>query len=215
MMPVMDGLETTRRLKEEPSTSHIPVLLLTACSMEEQQVMGFESGADAYVAKPFSDTLLTARIKSLLVNRRRLAEAFRGGAETPQTTKGEERTHTDLTDSPDGLSKIDSEFYARSIAVIDEGLGNPDLTVDDIAASMGLGRTQFYRKIKALTNYSPVEILRNRRLARARQLIISSEKTISEIGYEVGFSSPAYFGKCFRERYNETPSELRERLRGK
>lgn len=92
-------------------------------------------------------------------------------------------------------------------------MGDPDLSVDGLAARMGLGRTQFYRKIKALTNYSPVELLRNIRLAKARKLLTATDKSVSEIAYEVGFSSPAYFGKCFKDRYNETPGDVRDGLK--
>ena len=92
-------------------------------------------------------------------------------------------------------------------------MANQDLTVDNIAQRMGLGRTQFYRKIKALTNYSPVELLRNMRLAKARTLLTATDKSVSEIAYEVGFSTPAYFGKCYKDRYNETPTDIRERLK--
>ena len=94
-------------------------------------------------------------------------------------------------------------------------MGNSDLNVDSLAAKMGLGRSQFYRKIKALTNYSPVELLRNLRLKRSRELLLTSDKSISEIAYEVGFSAPAYFTRCYRETFGETPTELREKMNNK
>ncbi|MDE6866621.1 MAG: helix-turn-helix transcriptional regulator, partial [Muribaculaceae bacterium] len=110
------------------------------------------------------------------------------------------------------VGPVDNEFYNRFLEKVKAEMGNPDLNVDGLASEMGLGRSQFYRKIKALTNYSPVELLRRLRLQRARDLVTTSEKSISEIAYEVGFSTPAYFTKCFRDAYGETPTELREKL---
>lgn len=107
---------------------------------------------------------------------------------------------------------IDNEFYNRFLVIFREGMGNPELNVDMIASQMGLERSQFYRKIKSLTNYAPVELMRRLRLQRGRELIISTEKTISEISYEIGFSTPAYFTKCYRDAYGETPSQARDKL---
>lgn len=107
---------------------------------------------------------------------------------------------------------IDSEFYNRFLKILNEGMGNQDLNVDTIASRMGLERSQFYRKIKALTNYAPVELIRRLRLQRGRELLIKTEKTIGEIAYEIGFSTPAYFTKCYRDAYGETPSQVRNKL---
>lgn len=210
MMPVMDGLECCRRLKAEQATSHIPVLMLTACSMDEQRIQGYECGADGYLSKPFNTDVLLARCRSLIENRRRIKSLW------PSNTKAQKSVQSDAPDrksmSDLGVNDIDSEFYARFCSIIDAEMSNQDLSVDGIASGMGLGRSQFYRKIKALTNYSPVELLRNMRLAKARTLLTSTEKSVAEIAYEVGFSTPAYFGKCYKDRYNETPTEIRERL---
>ncbi|WP_290054724.1 helix-turn-helix transcriptional regulator [uncultured Muribaculum sp.] len=110
------------------------------------------------------------------------------------------------------VNDVDSEFYSKVLDIMKKEMGNPDLNVDSLASMMGLGRSQFYRKIKALTNYSPVELLRNLRLKQAREMLTTTEKTIGEIAYEVGFSSPAYFTRCYREAFDETPTELRERI---
>ncbi len=208
MMPVMDGMECCRRIKEEISTSHIPVLMLTACSMDEQRVQGYESGADGYVAKPFSSAVLKARCKSLIENRRRIKNLWGGKNAAPQTPADGNRP------APTG-QEVEDEFYARFVAIVSEKMGDPDLNVDALASEMGLGRSQFYRKIKALTNYSPVELLRRLRLKRSRDLLSTTQKSVSEIAYEVGFSTPAYFTRCYREAYGETPTELRERLGAK
>lgn len=217
MMPVMDGLECCRLIKEEVSTSHIPVLMLTACSMDEQRVQGYESGADGYVSKPFNTAVLRSRIDSLIANRRRIKElwgntiAMPAASATPDAApSGGSRAK--LPSNTGSSTDIDSDFYNRFLEIVSAEMGDSDLNVDSLAGKMGLGRSQFYRKIKALTNYSPVELLRNLRLKRARDLLTTTEKTVSEIAYEVGFSTPAYFTRCFREVYSETPTDLRDRL---
>ncbi len=213
MMPVMDGLECCRRIKDEISTSHIPVLLLTACSMDEQRAQGYESGADAYVAKPFNTAVLKSRCKNLIENRRRIKNLWANSG-TPLAPSPQEnaRPATIPAPAPTAGSDIENEFYARFLEIVSAEMGNPELNVDQLASKMGLGRSQFYRKIKALTNYTPVELLRNLRLKRSRELLATTQKTISEIAYEVGFSAPAYFTRCYKESFGETPSELRERL---
>lgn len=202
MMPVMDGLECCRLIKEEVSTSHIPVLMLTACSMDEQRIQGYESGADAYLAKPFNARMLRMRCRNLIDNRKRIRQLWNSHL-TQQTSTG--RPAIPVND-------IDSEFYLRFLDIVKEEMGNPDINIDGIAARLGIGRSQFYRKIKSLTNFSPVELLRKLRLEKARELLTGTEKNISEIAYEVGFSAPAYFTRVYREMFGETPSDLRERL---
>lgn len=206
MMPGMDGLECCRRLKEETSTSHIPVLMLTACSRDEERVLGYESGADGYLSKPFSTEVLRSRASSLVANRRRIKEVWN----VPEITRNQD-IHEGRNVRP-GEKDIDSEFYERFLTLFESKMGIPDISVESLASDMGLERTQFYRKIKSLTNYSPVELMRNLRLRKARVLISTTDKTISEIGYEVGFSTPAYFTKCYREMFGETPSETRNSM---
>lgn len=206
MMPVMDGLECCRRLKEEVTTSHIPVLMLTACSMDEQRVQGYESGADGYLAKPFSNAVLQSRCASLISNRKRIREIWESTrtVSVKATEKARPAKETSMTD-------LDNDFYNRFLEIFRAEMGNQNTSVDSIAAKMGFERSQFYRKIKALTNYSPVELMRTLRLKHARYLLATTDKTISEIAYETGFSTPAYFTKCYRDAYGETPSELRNR----
>ena len=208
MMPVMDGLECCRQLKSEISTSHIPVLLLTACAMDEQRVEGYDSGADGYLSKPFNEAVLKSRCRSLVANRKRIHDLWSGA----DTAAPAESTPRKNAPSGSGGADIDNDFYSRFIDVFQRRMGEAELSVDALAAEMGLGRSQLYRKIKALTNYSPVELMRSLRLRQARSLLTSTDKTISEIAYEVGFSSPAYFTKCYKDAYGETPTELRDRL---
>lgn len=207
MMPVMDGLECCRRIKEELSTSHIPVLLLTACSLDEHRVQGYDSGADGYLSKPFSGIVLLSRIASLIANRRIIRNLW-GSHEPARDGDLSVPLMVERKVSQDS----ENEFYGKFLAIVDREMGNPDLSVDRLAEEMGLGRSQFYRKIKAITNFSPVELLRNLRLKKARSLLSSTDRSISEIAYEVGFSTPAYFSKCYRDAFGETPSDLRNRL---
>lgn len=209
MMPVMDGLECCRSIKEELSTSHIPVIMLTACSMDEQKVQGFESGADGYIAKPFNTAVLKAQLKNMVENRRRIKNLWAGSTPLPEPAKETVRSEEKLKKS---ALPIDNEFYMKFINLVNKNMSDPDLSVDWLASELGLARSQFYRKIKALTNFSPVELIRTMRLKEARRLLTTTERSVSEVGFDVGFSSAAYFTKCFHEEYGETPSQLRERL---
>lgn len=205
MMPGMDGMECCRRLKDEVTTSHIPVLMLTACSMDEQRVEGYESGADGYLSKPFSGSVLAARCKSLIDNRKRIKELL---------SSGDSPAPLPVAEAKPRPGDIDNDFYNRFLTIFDKEMANADLSVDVLASKMGLERTQFYRKIKALTNYSPVELIRNLRLKHARRMLTSTDKSVSEIAYDCGFSTPAYFTRCFRDAYGQTPSDLRNSLNG-
>lgn len=195
MMPAMDGLECCRQLKSELQTSHIPVMLLTACSLDEQRIAGFECGADSYIAKPFNSKLLLARLRNLIANHHRLQQFF-----------GDKTT---LSKEP--VSEIDKGFADRFRRLIEENMSDSELSVEELGSKMGMSRVQLYRKIKALTNYSPVELLRIARLKKAASLLASSEKTISEITYEVGFTSPSYFTKCYKEYFGESPTDFLKR----
>lgn len=206
MMPVMDGLECCRRIKEEVSTSHIPVLMLTACSLDEQRVEGYESGADGYLPKPFNSSVLKSRCVSLIANRKRIKDLWQSGP-FPVTSDRRPKAIESL-----GTTDVDSDFYRRFLDILMKEIGNQDLNVDMIASKMGLERSQFYRKIKSLTNYAPVELIRRLRLQRGRELLLTTDRTVAEIAYETGFSTPAYFTKCYRDAYGETPSQARANL---
>ena len=195
MMPVMDGLECCRKLKTELQTSHIPVMLLTACSLDEQRIQGFECGADSYISKPFNSKLLLVRLRNLMDNHKRLKQFF-----------GDKTT---LSKEP--VSDVDKGFVDRFRELIEENLADSELSVEDLGSKMGLSRVQLYRKIKALTNYSPNELVRIARLKKAASLLASSEKTISEITYEAGFTSPSYFTKCYKDYFGESPTDFLKR----
>lgn len=195
MMPVMDGLEFTKRLKKDTATSHIPVVLLTARSLSEQRKEGYDTGADSYITKPFSGQVLLSRIENLLRSRIMLRSVFAGDK---QETEEEEK-----------LNEADKTFVGRLRTAIQENLGDSDFSVERLGEEIGLSRVQLYRKMKALTGQTPVELLRKARLTKARQLLEKTEKSVSEIAYEVGFTSPSYFNKCFKDEFDINPSSLR------
>lgn len=195
MMPVMDGLEFTKRLKEDTATSHIPVVLLTARSLSEQRKEGYDTGADSYITKPFSGQVLLSRIENLMRSRIMLRSVFAGDK---QETEEEEK-----------LNEADKTFVGRLRTAIQENLGDSDFSVERLGEEIGLSRVQLYRKVKALTGQTPVELLRKARLTKARQLLEKTEKSVSEIAYEVGFTSPSYFNKCFKDEFDINPSSLR------
>lgn len=212
MMPVMDGLECTRRIKSEVSTSHIPVLLLTACTMDEQRVQGYDSGADGYLSKPFNSAVLKAKCASLIANRKRIKELWKSQSGIISKEQTEKSVSPEVSSRQLPTTDIDSDFYNRFLEIFTKDMGNADINVDTLARRMGLERSQFYRKIKALTNYSPVELMRRLRLEHARKMILSTDKSISEIAYDTGFSTPAYFTKCYRDAFGETPTDARTNL---
>lgn len=197
MMPVMDGMECCRRLKSEVQTSHIPVMMLTAYAVDEQKIKGYECGADSYISKPFSARLLTVRLRNLIENRRRLQSLFA------------DISNVSLQKTP--VAEVDKGFLEKLHRLIEERLSDPDLSVEELGEQIGLSRVQLYRKTKALCGYSPNELLRIARLKKAASLLASTEKTISEITYEVGFSSPSYFTKCYKEYFGENPTAVLKR----
>ena len=197
MMPVMDGLEFTRQLKQNMATSHIPVILLTACSLSEQREEGYDTGADSYLTKPFSGSVLLSRVDNLLRNRTMLRSLFSGD-------KKEEAAE-------EQLSSRDQTFIGRLRDSIRQNMGDSDFTVERLGEELGLSRVQLYRKVKALTGQTPVDLLKKARLERARLLVVKTDKSISEIAYEVGFTAPSYFNKCFKDEFGVSPGVLRER----
>ena len=201
MMPVMDGLEFTRRLKADTATSHIPVILLTARSLSEQREEGYGTGADSYLTKPFTGSLLLARIDNLIHSRTLLRSLFSGNSK-------EEEKEEEM------LGAQDQTFVTRLREVIRDNMGDSDFSVERIGEEIGLSRVQLYRKVKALTGQTPVELLRKARLERSRRLIEKTEKSVSEIAYEVGFTSPSYFNKCFKDEFGISPGVMREKTQG-
>ena len=197
MMPVMDGLEFTQQLKTNTATSHIPVIMLTAKNLEEHRAEGYEQGADSYITKPFHSKVLLARVENLLHQRAHLRQLFAQGA-----AEGKE------TEEVSRLDDRDKAFVKQLHDIIKSNMGNSDFGVEDIGAEIGLSRVQLYRKVKAITGSSVVDLLRKARLAKARRLLEANSMNISEVAYEVGFSSPSYFTKCFKDEYGMLPGDV-------
>lgn len=198
MMPVMDGLEFTKQLKTNTATSHIPVIMLTAKNLEEHRAEGYEQGADSYITKPFHSKVLLARVENLLHQRAHLRQLFAQGAAEGKETEEEVSR----------LDDRDKAFVKQLHDIIKSNMGNSDFGVEDIGAEIGLSRVQLYRKVKAITGSSVVDLLRKARLAKARRLLEANSMNISEVAYEVGFSSPSYFTKCFKDEYGMLPGDV-------
>ena len=194
MMPVMDGLEFCRLMKDDVSTCHIPIILLTARTLDEQRAEAYSTGADSYITKPFSAETLEARVSNLLKNRSQLRLIFSGSQQEQQ--------------EQEALGDKDQSFIKQLRKVIKSHIPDADYSVEDLGDEMGLSRVQLYRKVKALTGYSVVDLLRKARLAKAKHLLETTDMNISEVAYEVGFTTPSYFTKRFKEEYGIKPGEV-------
>ena len=196
MMPVMDGLEFTKQLKTNTATSHIPVIMLTAKNLEEHRAEGYEHGADSYITKPFHSKVLLARIENLLRQRQLLKNLYQG---TKEAEKEISEAH---------LEDRDKQFLKQLQAIIQKNLSDSEFGVENMGQQIGLSRVQLYRKVKAMTGSSVVDLLRKARLAKARRLLETRSMSVSEVAYEVGFSAPSYFTKCFKEEYGMLPGDV-------
>jgi len=193
MMPEMDGYELCQRLKSDPMICHIPVILITAKAEIDDKIEGLYSGADDYIFKPFNMTELLARIRNLIKQRKNLQKRFR---EEIVVQPGE------IT-----VTSVDKLFLQRTISTIGEHIGDPEFETHILADYLGMSRMNLYRKLKALTGQTPSQFICTIRLKRAMQLIKKHSGNITEIAYEVGFSSSSYFTKCFKEEFGTAPSE--------
>lgn len=196
MMPIMDGIELCKEIKSDLQTSHIPLLLLTARSTDTDKLKGINSGADAFLGKPIDMPLLRSTLNQLLTSRQILINKFSSGkVETNQ-------------DSPKKITSLDNAFIKKMVNYINENISESELTVESLASHFFLSRSQLYRKTKALTGIPVNELIRKIRLEKAIELIKAGDGNISEISFKVGFSSPSYFAKCFKEEYGKPPTEV-------
>jgi len=193
MMPEMDGLELTRQLKNDLKTCHIPIILLTAKSTLEQRLEGLEEGADSYIPKPFSREHLQIRVRKLLELRNKIHERY--------------KSQYFIDDEQGDLSRLDKQFLNKISKIVKENLQKEEFTVEELGELIGLSRVQTYRKIKKLTGMSASEYVRLIKLKVSLELIKNSGKSISEISYEAGFSSPSYFAQCFKKQFGISPSD--------
>lgn len=202
MMPVMDGLEMTRRIKADMGICHIPVLLLTAKSRQEQIAEGFDCGADEYLTKPFNSKVLIARINNMIASQKRIQQKIQESTRLHNSQKYDESNNL----NSGNLSEKDNSFLMRLQTIIQNNLGDSNFNVEKIGLEIGLSRIQLYRKVKALTGFPVVELLRMARLAKAKELLDTTDMTVQEVCYNVGFSSPSYFAKCYKDEYGISPS---------
>ena len=206
MMPVMDGLECCKQIKNNECTSHVPVIMLTACSLDEQRVNGLQSGAEAYLAKPFNSSVLLAQIDTLLKNRLRV-NICRRSKEAEVDEASDQRQAVEQHTPERTLSRYDRGFLQKMRDYIEENYSDEDFNVEKLAEKMCLSRAQLYRKCKALTGFTPVEIIRNTRLEHAREMLLDGYDQISYISAAVGIPNAAYFAKCYKAYFGDYPSD--------
>jgi signal transduction histidine kinase/ligand-binding sensor domain-containing protein/DNA-binding response OmpR family regulator len=197
MMPVMNGIELSKKIKTDPRTSHIPVILLTAMDGEEIELEGFRAGTNDYVTKPFTFEILASRIRNMLNLREQLRKKFQQQVEIEPA---------EITVTP-----VDEEFLKQAFAAVEKNMDNGEYGVEELSRDLFMGRAALYKKILALTGKTPIEFIRIMRLKRAAQLLRQSQKTIAEIAYEVGFNSPKIFAKHFKEEFGDTPSQYQSK----
>jgi signal transduction histidine kinase/ligand-binding sensor domain-containing protein/DNA-binding response OmpR family regulator len=192
MMPEMNGIELCKKIKSDTRVSHTPVILLTARSAEEQELEGFESGANDYITKPFNFEILISRIRNLVQQREKLHKKFAGqiGVKASELT----------------ITSLDEKFIQKAIACVEQHISDPEFSVEDLAHELGISRAHFYKKVMTLTGKSPLEFMRMIRLQQAAQLLKKSQLTVAEIAYKVGFNSPKNFARYFRHEYKVLPS---------
>lgn len=196
MMPIMDGFELCERIKNDLKTSHIPLLMITAKGLQIDKVKGIDSGADIYLNKPFNMKVLKSHLKQLITSRQILFEKYFN-----------DNTNVFVSDN---ITSMDKEFINTVLTYINENITDEKLNVENLARELLLSRSKLYRKIKALTGDTANEFIRKVRLEKAKKLIENSEYSISEISYKVGFSSPSYFTKCFRDYFEVLPTEIKD-----
>ena len=192
MMPEMNGIELCKNVKNDVHTSHIPVILLTARTAEEQKIEGFESGANDYITKPFSFEILQSRIKNLLTERESSQKKF--------------QKHFDVKASDIEITSLDEKLIKKAIELVEQNITESDFSVENLSHELGMSRVHLYKKLLSLTGKSPLDFIKSIRLQQAAQLLEKSQLNVSEVAYKVGFNNPKYFAKCFKEEYKMLPS---------
>ena len=201
MMPEMDGFEMCRQAKNDIETSHIPIILLTARSLEEDRIEGYDTGADEYLSKPFNINVLKARIKNLLEARKRAKERFAS-------------IGTILPSSEITTNSIDEAFLDKTTKIVMDNISDPDFSLEDIIKLLGIGRSQFYRKISSITGQNPSNFIRTIRLKYASEMLLTQKYSVKELTHLCGFNSSAYFTKTFKELFGMTPTQFVEQNQG-
>lgn len=211
MMPVMDGLEMVRLIKENNNICHIPIIVLSAKASLDDRIAGLEQGIDDYITKPFSATYLKTRIASLLRQRKALQEIYMNKLMEGKNSSSAAPVADSLTPSQPQITPYDEQFMEKVMEFMEEQMDNAELTIDEFAERLMLSRTIFYRKLKSIIGLTPVDFIREIRIKRAVQLIDSGEYNFSQVAYMTGFNDPKYFSKCFKKVIGITPSEYKEK----
>jgi YesN/AraC family two-component response regulator len=194
IMPVADGYELCKRIKNDEKTSHIPVILLTALHAREHEIKGLNTGADDYITKPFDLSVLQAKVENILSIRESLKQKFTG------TVILEPKNVI--------ISSPDERFLQKAIEVVENNISDSDLDIETFSLKVGVSRMQLYRKLHALTDMTVKEFIRHIRLKRAAQLLVQQKMNVSEVAYEVGFKDLSHFRKCFKREYGVSASEF-------
>lgn len=205
MMPVMDGLDMVKAIKEDRSICHIPIILLSAKSSLDDRISGLEQGIDDYITKPFSSTYLKTRIKFLLNQRKTLQEFYL--KQWTEKQKDNSISPANIEPAKPQIISFDDQFMQQVMEIMEKQMDNSEWTIDQFAQELGMGRTVFYQKLKSIIGLSPIDFVREMRIKRAMQLIESGEYNVSSIAYMTGFNDPKYFSKCFKKKYGVSPSE--------
>lgn len=198
MMPIMDGYEFCRKVKDDIRTSHIPIILLTAKSSEENKYMGIEAGADDYISKPFNIDILKLKIANIIERQKALQNNF--------------KKKINISPSEIEIMSLDEKFVQKAVSIVEENIGNPEFRVEDLCKKMGMSRVYFYKKALALTDKTPSEFIRLIRLKRAADLLEKSQMYVNEIALHVGFNEAKYFRKYFKDEFGVTPNEYKKKV---
>lgn len=212
MMPEKDGIAMTRELRDNLTTSHIPIILLTAKSDTDSKLAGMELGVDSYITKPFSAVYLEARVDNLLKKRQKLQQFY---CERLLSVKPERQEKENEKTISDTMSAHDRKFMEKLSELMEKNMDNGELVVDDLVRELAVSRSVFFKKLKSLTGLAPVEFIREMRVKRAAQLMATEDYNITQISYMVGINDPRYFSKCFKQTYGITPTEYKEKLKKK
>lgn len=214
MMPEKDGIEMMKALHADVTTSHIPIVLLTAKTAIENKLEGLELGADDYITKPFSATYLQARVDNILSRRAKLQEIYRANLMGDGTFVDVAKPEMETSEEPQQpeMSSIDRKFMDKLLDLMEKNMDNGDLVVDDFVGELAVSRSVFFKKLKMLTGLAPIEFIKEMRINRAAQLIETGEFNMTQIAYMVGINDPRYFSKCFKQKFNMTPTEYRDKV---
>ena len=205
MMDKLDGIGFLKRVRDNSETSHIPFILLTAKTNIETKVQGLEYGADDYITKPFSVKYLKAKIENIIAQRKQLYEAYTDKDYSQHVKEDKEKN------TVPSITSLDEEFILKMKKEIEQNIDNSEYVVNDLAIAMAMSRTVFYKKVKSLTGFSPIEFIRDIKIKHAAQLLESEEYSIKEVSYMIGISDTKYFTQCFKKKYGMTPSEYRSK----